>query len=87
MEWISIKDELPEEYQTILAYGNLDGCYEAEPNECLYTKARFMSVRHEVTIDNVSHWMPMPPAPNGIIKLKGFDNHFLHTKFTVKQNN
>jgi hypothetical protein len=71
MEWISVKDRLPEIEQEVLAYGELvDGDKKVYP---------YMAVCHIYSItkyatfqniewryggnDGITHWMPLPPKP------------------------
>ena len=65
MNWISVKDRLPENEQTVLAYYNFGG-------KC---KIRFYGTltyyafdpephwQHEGTGLKVTHWMPLPEPP------------------------
>lgn len=66
MEWISVKDRLPEEGQMILVYfsglsdsqGMRFGTWKAEGLE-------FARMRDELFAD-ASYWMPLPDPPKGV---------------------
>ena len=58
MEWISVKDKLPEKGERVIftngifvgeGYLNVNGKWR-----------RYMDVPYNVDIFNVTHWMPMP---------------------------
>lgn len=53
MEWISVEDDLPDEFDQVLAYcvgdDGLDQC------ECLFLE--------DFELWNVSHWMHLPHSP------------------------
>ena len=56
MEWISVKDRLPNQDDSVLCYSNgycdvviyHDGLWDADRNGYR---------------ENVTHWMPLPPKP------------------------
>ena len=74
-KWISVKERLPEEGQRVLVFA--DGRYG---DEGLFFDARFnpkhygigepfretgdCGIPGEGFMGNVTHWMPLPPAPN-----------------------
>lgn len=61
-QWISVKDRLPEEYETVLAY---DGdCVEPS---VFYGDYGFYELdKYEADpLCGVTHWMPLPEPPKG----------------------
>lgn len=62
MNWISVKDRLPDNHFLIIAF---DKNYGVHP--CFYGKdgfGKFKFFYDETTIlHNVTHWMPLPDAP------------------------
>lgn len=60
MNWISVKERLPEQQKPVLvfmSYGKMDVCY-------LDGEATFrQAVRAEHTNGDVTHWMPLPEPP------------------------
>lgn len=61
MEWISVKDRLPEQGQEVLTYYNLiaQGMYYVDqyPNE--------MTENGDI-VKELTHWMPLPEPPKDI---------------------
>lgn len=66
MDWISVKDKLPEDGQTCLVYGH-SYCRHRERDKylCYYDKEYgFVSILCcEVALDNVLYWLPAPDNP------------------------
>ncbi len=68
MEWISVKDRLPEHGQDVIVYGP-DGVvayvtYMANDN-LLYTGFYFDVGGEYITLlKGITHWMPLPEPPN-----------------------
>lgn len=63
MEWISVKDRLPKNNETVLAYA-VDYHYEAFIAR--YNKGEWFDdeIAHNPKIDDyVSHWIPIPKLP------------------------
>ncbi len=59
MEWISVKDRLPEEGQKVLTYlGEFDGCRTNYLILCPYPIWACLLETEEVT-----HWMLLPEPP------------------------
>jgi Protein of unknown function (DUF551) len=61
MEWISIKDRLPENQSTVLIYGNGYDVQYFEDNG-FYD----FEIDYEFSVnktENVTHWMPLPIPP------------------------
>lgn len=69
MEWISVKDRLPEHSQLILASGLMKGkikgiaLCEFFPSNQFYKDYTFCSVNEFDYIENVTHWMKLPDLP------------------------
>lgn len=65
MEWISIKDKLPQKYdqEVIVAY------YDENYNEfytgfAYFREGEFYNEAYDIDLDqNVSYWMPLPEYP------------------------
>ena len=65
MEWISVKDRLPDNDEPILIYGKAT-CHTCDPSPKvregrMYNK-RFIFGEYDCTCD-VTHWMPLPETP------------------------
>jgi hypothetical protein len=67
--WISIKDRLPDDHQTVLVVNNLWST--SETYTALYRKKCKLFISHEYNSDsarayplNVTHWMPIDYAPS-----------------------
>ncbi len=58
LEWISVKDRLPEAGSYVLAY--LDFGYGYSITTSIYIKNGFVTGEKDVT-----HWMPLPQPPKG----------------------
>lgn len=61
MNWISVKDKLPTDYQKIIAYGLED------INTCTYYYEHWI-VNYElegddIDLKDITHWMPIPNPP------------------------
>jgi len=62
MEWISVKDELPENGKYVLCWCSLDG-YVIDCFDCMVgDEAWFYGTRDEYR-SSVTHWMPLPKEP------------------------
>lgn len=63
MKWISVKDRLPEEGDTVLVFNTSGG------EDCLVTIAikwpneEWFLTEIETTSEEVTHWMPLPEPP------------------------
>ena len=60
-EWISVREQMPEEGVDVLVYGDLcyGDCYNAKGIEVDYVKhGTFVAFDEDVT-----HWMPLPEPP------------------------
>lgn len=66
MEWISVKDRLPEEYSTNLVWAPE---YHDEPFVSIYKNKRFEDIEFRsddefrIIKEFVTHWMPLPKPP------------------------
>ena len=60
--WISVDDELPKEYEEVLAIANVDGNIVPFVGVCENGMFYFIepTIRKE---RRVTHWMPLPQAP------------------------
>jgi hypothetical protein len=61
-KWISIENDLPDEYPyDVLVFG------KSECGECFYDVAFYDGAWHcgywDDEIDNITHWMPLPEPP------------------------
>ena len=63
MEWISVEDKLPEEYQQVLAY------YYGDVYVLAYYDGGFKDFDEQgypdEPFEDISHWMPLPEPPKG----------------------
>lgn len=61
MEWISIKDKLPESGKPVLVW---NGGLDLEYHIGVYVPgAGWSTNRDSYDLDYVTHWMPLPAAP------------------------
>ena len=58
-EWISVKDRLPEEYQFVIATNGK----EVKEARFFHAGNRGGYVFNNITLPNVTHWMPLPQLP------------------------
>jgi hypothetical protein len=67
MKWISVKDRLPEEKDTVLIYIPHPNCYYRYPEKRMFVATfknnNFFSHYSDQFIE-ISHWMPLPPKPD-----------------------
>ncbi len=78
MEWISVKDRMPEEGKDVLLYGKLehqedfdihkavfhkDVDVNDEINKKRYSESQFWEADWGYDFDKVTHWMPLPKPP------------------------
>ena len=71
MEWISVKDKMPSEGQTVLCYRKIIVTGWYCENYCPYEKKRkgwhcdWSGIeRHTFKTYPITHWMPLPEPPN-----------------------
>jgi hypothetical protein len=64
MEWISVKERVPEQEERVLAWDGekieiayRDKILMFEPNRIVWTCAEY------IELPDVTHWMPLPPEP------------------------
>lgn len=57
MEWISVKDRLPEIKQGVIVWLSEKGFNEHNVAKTTYDKYGF-------NLSNVTHWMPLPTPPS-----------------------
>jgi hypothetical protein len=67
VEWISVKDRLPDHIGSVLACGILRGDAWPTVNECYFTHNEWSPVR-DTKITKVTHWMPLPAAYDALDK-------------------
>lgn len=58
-EWISVEERLPPKKQNVLAYSPESGVAEAD-----YGDGFWMQYRWSAVMRGVTHWMPLPEAPD-----------------------
>ena len=63
MEWISVNERLPDEFESVLACARLDGDTKYSVGEAFWSRG-WSSVRTYDALDDVTHWMPLPPLPD-----------------------
>ena len=63
MKWISVKDGLPESYESVLISGKFIGDLKTTTNEAYYDGRQWNSIRNYSTLESVTHWMPLPEPP------------------------
>jgi hypothetical protein len=62
MEWISVKDNLPKEYESVIGYVRLNGENSFESSECFYSDGKWYSARPTI-VREITHWQPLPESP------------------------
>ncbi len=60
-EWISVKDRLPKNLESVLVVGNYIRA------TALFQDGKFYSDFKLPESENVTHWMPLPDPPNCIL--------------------
>ncbi len=73
MEWISVKDKLPEKYQIVLVTDGKNIClhykqsfwnWEGDEGEDLYCRdCQVVNERCNIIEGTITHWMPLPKLP------------------------
>ncbi len=76
MEWISVKDRLPENFKDVLIYDTYDGYIVAAYQVICENGRWYMSIALnegwlinnccEPDLKNVTHWMPLPQEPKKV---------------------
>jgi hypothetical protein len=59
MEWINVKDKLPQEKENILSYRHYDGWIVI----CYYNENRRFMLEPDTEAYLITHWMPLPNPP------------------------
>jgi hypothetical protein len=65
--WVSVKDSLPNELDSVLVFGVLAGDNESSVSEAYRDADNWYSVRR-VNVSSVTHWMPLPASPTAPIE-------------------
>jgi hypothetical protein len=62
MEWISCKEQLPEDTRTVLAWTVYRACQE---HNCVFFNGKhwYSEETDEILDCKVTHWMPLPEPP------------------------
>jgi hypothetical protein len=82
MDWISVKDRLPEDTEWIIGYS--DDVYffkfkETTTKRAKIRKGQFESFDESFVDDNVTYWMPLPKPPKeGIEHVKKWEELVLN---------
>lgn len=69
MEWISVEDRLPNQYERVLAYGKNKKLVSNHyfMNSCKYYYGHwiinFEFEGEDIDFEEVTHWMPLPDRP------------------------
>ena len=63
MEWISLKDRLPEQYKSVLCYSLSEGIITDSFYDKIGEEYWFNGTR-ETYRDDITYWMPLPEPPN-----------------------
>ncbi len=75
MDWISVKDRLPENEEWVLALGRLEGLSRIAVVNChksFFGDDRIWSIISSECgwcnqcLDDVTHWMPLPNPPENV---------------------
>lgn len=65
-EWISVKDRLPEEMQTVLVFDQIEKISTMTfYTDSMYGKCWSDDYEQEINLGWVTHWMPLPEPPEG----------------------
>ena len=64
MEWISVKDRLPDHKTQCIGYFEVAYSYGFNINEVFYNDGRWFWDLD--SIENITHWMPLPEPPKQI---------------------
>lgn len=82
-KWISVKDRLPKDMERVLAYYDKHG----EVNTTTYLKYSGSFSLESNTYGKVTHWMPLPKAPENIPDDAAIKEELKEIKETVKKSN
>ncbi len=78
MEWISVKDRLPELYDFVLVLADNPGTNEPKPiaisrlkmcgweflhTNDMWTHGVYMDITYNIDLDDITHWMHLPSPP------------------------
>lgn len=62
MEWISVKDQLPEKYKEVLVYSK-ERIFHAFWDNISSSIYDWYDIQNLWIIEDISHWMPLPKPP------------------------
>lgn len=82
-KWISVKDRLPKDMERVLAYYDKHG----EVDTTTYLKYSGSFSLEGNTYGKVTHWMPLPKAPENIPDDAAIKEELKEIKETVKKSN
>jgi hypothetical protein len=62
MEWISVKDKLPEEYASVITFDPSRSPMNTV-NEGFFANGEWDIIRKPYMPKHITHWMPLPSPP------------------------
>lgn len=66
MNWISVESRLPENFESVIVWGLMQGDSRPQCHEAFIVKREWDSVRDGMKITEITHWMPFPAGPFGV---------------------
>ena len=79
--WISVEEELPPKGQWVLCFTKSD----SEINTLRYDIYNWKGICFSVSLDDITHWMPMPQAPYHIIDANKKVEHLRETTKMIEK--
>lgn len=64
MEWIKVEDKLPEVTEMVIVFGSFEKGSPKISYPAIFVSKYNHFVFHEVTLHNITHWMPLPEPPH-----------------------
>ena len=65
MNWIKVTDRLPDNFESVIAWGLMQNDERHQCHEAFIVGKEWDTVRDSLKLTEITHWMPFPAGPIG----------------------